>query len=60
MTEDGSREDEWARRSFNFNIRGPVTVDAREEGSGQRRWAGATQALDITLHDAICEECGSV
>jgi hypothetical protein len=48
----------WARRSF--NIKGPVTLDAREEGSGQRRRVGAMQALNITLHDAICEECNSV
>jgi len=49
---------QWARRSF--NIQGPVTVDAREEGSDQRRRVGAMQALNTTLYDAICEECNSV
>ena len=48
----------WARRSF--DIKGPVTVDAREEGLDQRRRVGAMQALNITLDDAICEECNSV
>jgi hypothetical protein len=48
----------WARRSF--NIKGLVTVDTREEGSDQRRRVGAMQALNLTLHDTICEECNSV
>ena len=48
----------WARRSF--NIKGPVTVDAREEGLGQRRRVGSMQALNVTLRDAICEDCNSV
>jgi hypothetical protein len=48
----------WARRSF--DIKGPVTVDAREEGLGQRRRVGSMQALNITLDDAICEKCNSV
>jgi hypothetical protein len=48
----------WARRSY--GIQGPVTVDAREEGLGQRRRAGSMQALNITLDDAICEDCNSV
>jgi hypothetical protein len=48
----------WARRSF--AIKGPVTVHAREEGLSERRRVGAMQALNITLDDAICEECNSV
>ncbi len=48
----------WARRSF--NIKGPVTVDAREEGLHQRRRVGSMQALNVTLRDAICEDCNSV
>ena len=48
----------WARRSF--AIKGPVAVDAREEGLSQRRRVGAMQALNITLDDAICKECNSV
>jgi hypothetical protein len=48
----------WARRSF--DIKGPVTVNAREEGLSQRRRVGAMQALNITLDDAICEDCNSV
>jgi hypothetical protein len=49
---------QWARRSF--NIKGPVTVHAREEGLSQRRQVGAMQALNITLDDVICENCNSV
>jgi hypothetical protein len=30
------------------------------EGPGQRRRAGAVQALDATLHHAVGEECDSV
>lgn len=48
----------WARRSF--GIKGPVTVDAREEGLDQRRRIGSMQALNITLDDAICEDCNSI
>jgi len=48
----------WARRSF--DIKGPVTVHAREVGLGERRRVGAMQALNITLEDAICEDCNSV
>ena len=44
----------WARRSF--DIKGPVTVNAREEGLSQRHQVGAMQALNITLDDAICED----
>ena len=49
---------QWARRAF--DIKGPVTLDAREEGLNQRRRVAAMQALDITLDDAICEDCNSV
>ena len=49
---------QWARRAF--DIKGPVTLDAREEGLDQRRRVAAMQALDITLDDAICEDCNSV
>src|SRR5580704_2096999 len=48
----------WARRSF--DIKGPVTVHSREAGLSQRRRVGAMQALNITLDDAICEDCNSV
>ena len=48
----------WGRRSF--DIKGPVRVDAREKGPGQRRRVGSMQALNVTLDDAICEECNSV
>lgn len=48
----------WARRSF--DIKGPVRVNAREEGLGQRRRVGSMQTLNVTLDDAICEECNSV
>jgi hypothetical protein len=48
----------WARRSF--DIKGSVTVDAREEGLSQRRRVGSMQALNITLDDAICVECNGV
>ncbi len=48
----------WARRSF--DIKGPVTVDAREEGLDERRRVAAMQALNITLDDAICEDCNNV
>ena len=49
---------QWARRSF--DIKGPVTVDAREEGLDQRRRVGSMQHLNITLDDAICEDCNSI
>jgi hypothetical protein len=48
----------WARRSF--DIKGPVTVNARKEGLSQRRRVSAMQALNITLDDAICDDCNSV
>jgi hypothetical protein len=48
----------WARRSF--GIKGPVTVDSREEGLDEHRRVGSMQALNITLDDAICEDCNSV
>jgi hypothetical protein len=47
----------WARRSL--NIQGPGTAAARTDGPGRRRRADALQALNITLHDAICAECNS-
>jgi hypothetical protein len=49
---------QWARRSF--AIKGPVTVNARKEGLDQRRRIGSMQALNVTLDDAICEDCNSV
>jgi len=42
------------------NSKGPVMADAGEEGSGERRRAGAVQALDVTLREAIGEGCCSV
>ncbi len=48
----------WPRRSF--DIKGPVTVNARKEGLSQRRRVSAMQALNITLDDAICDDCNSV
>ena len=59
---DPSREHvipQWARREF--DIQGKVTVAAREdEARADRRPVGAMQHLNITLDDAICEDCNTV
>jgi hypothetical protein len=47
-----------ARRSF--GIKGSVTVDIREDGLDQRRRVGSMQALNVTLDDAICDDCNNI
>jgi hypothetical protein len=50
---------QWARREF--DIRGKVTIDAREDEASPEHWrVGAMQHLNITLDDAFCKDCNTV